>query len=163
VVANRSAFAARLRQMLGSMGPYVAAKRIGVGSTTIQNWLAGNTEPGLSNLVLVAEAFGVTVEWLATGRVPADGGAPSPDRTPGKVVIDRQLLRQALEGADAILQRANELATERGEPTVKIDLGALAQVGGGIYEDLHWRKQSSLSQDLSVVEDGERRGKVGNK
>ncbi|MGQ3074368.1 MAG: helix-turn-helix domain-containing protein [Ferrovibrionaceae bacterium] len=160
---NRQAFAHRLRLVMGKEGPYIWGPRIGTSPQAIQKWLSCKTEPGMQSLIALSEATGVTIDWIATGRGPRDGGAPSIDRVPGKVVIDRLTLGDALEAAEAVLIRANELAAERGERQVKIDLRSLAQVAGGIYEDLHWAKQSSLSQDLNAVDAPERRGKVGNK
>ncbi|MDR5611386.1 MULTISPECIES: helix-turn-helix transcriptional regulator [unclassified Arsenophonus] len=42
-------------------------KRIGVSKATISQWESGTTEPNGKNLVSLAKALGVTVEWLLNG------------------------------------------------------------------------------------------------
>ena len=42
----------------------VAAERLGVTSTTIQNWEIGKTEPNLLTLKAIAYDYGVTVDYL---------------------------------------------------------------------------------------------------
>ncbi len=103
---------------------------------------------------------GVSLE--AAQRVEEAGSVP----VAGPVSIDRELLREALESAEKLLIRANELAAARGEPTVEINLAAIAQVGGGLYEEsynLWFAKQSGKSQDLSTDAGAGRAAKVGNK
>lgn len=61
-------FPARLRLVMGKDGPYIWAKRLNVSANAIQKWLSGQTEPGMKNLVTLAEIGGVQIDWLATGR-----------------------------------------------------------------------------------------------
>lgn len=42
-------------------------KRIGVSKATISQWESGTTEPNGKNLVSLAKALGVTIEWLLDG------------------------------------------------------------------------------------------------
>lgn len=42
----------------------IAAERLGVTSTTIQNWEIGKTEPNLLTLKAIAYDYGVTVDYL---------------------------------------------------------------------------------------------------
>ena len=41
------------------------AADLGVGNGTISLWETGKREPKLSNLILIAEYFGVTIDYLA--------------------------------------------------------------------------------------------------
>lgn len=41
------------------------AKQIGVGKSIISLWEKGKCDPTLSKLVLVAEFFSVSIDWLA--------------------------------------------------------------------------------------------------
>ncbi|PAV08855.1 XRE family transcriptional regulator [Arsenophonus sp. ENCA] len=43
-------------------------KRIGVSKATISQWESGTTEPNGKNLVSLAKALGVTIEWLLDGN-----------------------------------------------------------------------------------------------
>ncbi|MBN9530555.1 MAG: helix-turn-helix transcriptional regulator [Alphaproteobacteria bacterium] len=63
-------FPARLRAVMGKDGPYIWAKRLNVSANAIQKWLSGQTEPGMKNLVTLAEIGRVQIDWLATGRGP---------------------------------------------------------------------------------------------
>lgn len=66
-----SEFRARLTQVLASIGSVVAcAKAIGVSDNAIYKWLAGRGQPSVANLVALAQAGRVSVEWLATGSEP---------------------------------------------------------------------------------------------
>ncbi|MCG9027050.1 LexA family transcriptional regulator [Laribacter hongkongensis] len=49
-------------------GPGETARKVGVSNTTLQRWRNGEVDLSTSNLVKLADAAGVTVEWLATGR-----------------------------------------------------------------------------------------------
>lgn len=46
----------------------VAAERLGVTSTTIQNWEIGKTEPNLLTLKAIAYDYGVTVDYLTNNN-----------------------------------------------------------------------------------------------
>ncbi|MDN3578674.1 helix-turn-helix transcriptional regulator [Chitinimonas viridis] len=51
-------------------GPAEFARRLGISAPALMRWRKGEAEPTLSNLVKLAEASGVHVEWLATGQGP---------------------------------------------------------------------------------------------
>jgi phage repressor protein C with HTH and peptisase S24 domain len=59
---------AEVVQVLG--GDLAAAKICGVSESTVRNWRSGIFEPRRSELVEMARAANVTVEWLATGAEP---------------------------------------------------------------------------------------------
>lgn len=44
-----------------------AAEAAGVAKSTLQNWIEGKSDPSFEGLVKLANAAGVSVEWLATG------------------------------------------------------------------------------------------------
>jgi len=48
------------------------ARVIGVSDNAIYKWLSGRGQPSVANLVALAKASKVSVEWLATGRESAD-------------------------------------------------------------------------------------------
>lgn len=45
-----------------------------VSESVVRKWAASASEPTTSNLVAVARAGGVTIEWLATGALPREPG-----------------------------------------------------------------------------------------
>ena len=65
---ENTGFPDRLRSLIRP-GETVAefAADIGVSASGLNKWIAGTTEPGLSNLIKIAKARNVTVGWLATG------------------------------------------------------------------------------------------------
>ncbi|HEV2171224.1 MAG TPA: helix-turn-helix transcriptional regulator [Candidatus Binatus sp.] len=68
-------FRSRLTQVLRGF-PSVAemARKVGVSDNAIYKWLAGRGQPSVTNLVALATASRVSVEWLATGHEPAVTG-----------------------------------------------------------------------------------------
>src|SRR6266852_7639325 len=72
-------FRRRLRLIMQQFGSVAdLAKAVGVSDNAIYKWVSGRGQPGMSSLVSLARAAGVSVEWLATGRgAPAKGQARS--------------------------------------------------------------------------------------
>ncbi|RLM14053.1 transcriptional regulator [Gibbsiella quercinecans] len=63
-----SGFTDRLNLLVGSEAGRSFARKAGIPFSTFHKYLAGTTQPTLDNLVLLANAAGVSVEWLATGK-----------------------------------------------------------------------------------------------
>ncbi|EJA5028193.1 helix-turn-helix domain-containing protein [Salmonella enterica] len=61
-------FSERLKSIVPSGTGRDFAKRAGIGYSTVHNYLQAVSSPTLENLVLLAKAGGVSVEWLATGK-----------------------------------------------------------------------------------------------
>ncbi|WP_214240929.1 XRE family transcriptional regulator [Raoultella ornithinolytica] len=61
-------FSDRLKSIVPSGSGREFAKRAGIGYSTVHNYLQAVSSPTLENLVLLARAGGVSVEWLATGQ-----------------------------------------------------------------------------------------------
>ena len=60
-------FAERLKELRQEkdISQETLAKELGVGNGTISLWENGKREPKLSNLILIAEYFGVSIDYLA--------------------------------------------------------------------------------------------------
>ena len=56
--------------------PYKVAKEAGVTQTALSNWKSGRSTPSSKTLQKVADYFGVTVDYLMTGRGDAKEKAP---------------------------------------------------------------------------------------
>lgn len=61
-------FSERLKSIVPAGSGRDFAKRAGIGYSTVHNYLQGVSSPTLENLVLLARAGNVSVEWLATGE-----------------------------------------------------------------------------------------------
>lgn len=63
-------FSERLKHVITSLGTTGRefATRAGIGYSTLHNYLHAVSSPTLDNLVLLAKAGNVSVEWLATGQ-----------------------------------------------------------------------------------------------
>lgn len=96
-------FAARLLEALEAAGSNKRdfAKKLGRHETTIGKWVKGGTEPSLDDLARIADALGLSIDWLL-GRDPAgatpalaDGALPAGDVR----YVDRQLavIRAAID------------------------------------------------------------------
>ncbi|HEJ7192086.1 S24 family peptidase [Serratia marcescens] len=70
-----SGFTERLNLIVGSETGRSFARKAGIPYSTFHKYQAGTTQPTLDNLILLANAAGVSVEWLATGK--GDNQAPS--------------------------------------------------------------------------------------
>ncbi|HHQ6624488.1 TPA: XRE family transcriptional regulator [Serratia fonticola] len=67
-------FTKRLRSMLPDGLGRAFATKVGISYSTLHNYLSEASSPTLENLVLLAKALDVSIEWLATGV-----GGPVPE------------------------------------------------------------------------------------
>ncbi|SMF82839.1 Phage repressor protein C, contains Cro/C1-type HTH and peptisase s24 domains [Tistlia consotensis] len=73
--ANRfGVFSERLRDSLEGRSGTWLAKSIGAAPSTVNSWLKGESEPGLTYLVACANVLERNVAWLATGEGPSSPG-----------------------------------------------------------------------------------------
>ncbi|NBJ36590.1 helix-turn-helix domain-containing protein [Serratia fonticola] len=63
-----SGFTERLNLLVGSDTGRSFARKVGIPYSTFYKYQQGATQPTLDNLILLANAAGVSVEWLATGK-----------------------------------------------------------------------------------------------
>lgn len=70
VATGAAGFADRLRKAIGDSSANQFAKRTKVNQSLVAKYLAGSSQPGLENLVELANAAGVNLLWLATGDGP---------------------------------------------------------------------------------------------
>lgn len=65
-------FTERLKSKLPTGSGRAFATKAGIGYSTLHNYLSAVSSPTLENLVLLAKALDVSVEWLATGKGSSD-------------------------------------------------------------------------------------------
>jgi transcriptional regulator with XRE-family HTH domain len=61
--------ATRLREAIGDEPVAAFGRRCGLNESTLRKYFSG-TSPSTENLVAIADAANVSIEWLATGRGP---------------------------------------------------------------------------------------------
>ena len=59
-----------------SLSQEYIAERLGVSRQAVSKWETDASAPDTYNLIALAELFGVSVEFLATGKVPAPEATP---------------------------------------------------------------------------------------
>lgn len=116
-------FSERLKHVvaaLGTTGREFAA-RAGIGYSTVHNYLHGKSNPTLDNLVLLAKAGKVSIEWLATGQQMSIENADSKvvsvpfiDRPDHMLTLDTHLL---VDQKELYLLRAIKVSTDVMHPT----------------------------------------------
>ena len=127
---------ARLTQVIESFGSVVmVAKAVGVSDNAIYKWLAGRGQPSVTNLVALARAARVSIEWLATGEESKQSA---------------QAITRAVEHGDFIFMPRNRIRFSSGrEGILRSD-----QVVDSIAFRADWvkRRLSTESRDLLLIE-----------
>jgi phage repressor protein C with HTH and peptisase S24 domain len=127
---------ARLTQVIESFGSVVAvAKAVGVSDNAIYKWLAGRGQPSVTNLVALARAARVSIEWLATGEESKQSA---------------QAITRAVEHGDFIFMPRNRIRFSAGRDGIlRSD-----QVVDSIAFRAEWVKKrlSTESRDLLLIE-----------
>ncbi|PPK79885.1 transcriptional regulator with XRE-family HTH domain [Lacrimispora xylanisolvens] len=81
-------------QLLQKYGvtPYKVAQKAGVTQTALSNWKSGRSTPSAKTLQKIADYFGVTVDYLMTGKEAIEKKSPDNDREQRLLEYARQLL-----------------------------------------------------------------------
>ncbi len=115
-------FSERLKHVIAALGTTGRefSKRAGLGYSTVHNYMHGSSSPTLDNLVLLAKAGNVSIEWLATGQQSSMGSTDSDvicvpfiDHADEMLKLDAQLL----EMKDLRTLRAIKVSTDVMTPT----------------------------------------------
>jgi DNA-binding phage protein len=94
-------FRERLTTLIERQGALAAfARKCGIAEANLRAYLSRGVKPGLDHLVAIADAGGVTLDWLASGREPML--APQPL----SVALDVDRLEQALHAVEEGLRNA---------------------------------------------------------
>ncbi len=118
--AEEETLADRLKMIIGSESVASFARRSGVGESVLRKYLNG-ASPNSNNLVLMADAGGCYVDWLACGRPPIMRADPAAD-TARSDTEDEFLLLKRYRTAD-----------EEEKAAVRALLEAIANPGGGAW------------------------------
>ncbi|HEQ1856982.1 TPA: helix-turn-helix transcriptional regulator [Providencia alcalifaciens] len=100
-----TSFSDRLWESIGNESVLSFAKRAGVSEGVVRKYVKGNAEPTVSRLIAMANAAGVSLNWLATG----DGTKTVNDcNTLFKSDINIPALSRAIELLDEALLSTNK-------------------------------------------------------
>jgi len=92
---------------------YRVAKETGITTATLTSWKQGKYTPKNEKLQKIADYFGVTLEYLTTGREPETSPAPKETTLTPK---DERDIAKRLEDTLAELENMNEGLMFSGEP-----------------------------------------------
>lgn len=87
--------AQRIRQARrkAKLSQQALAEMVGVQRSAVSNWESANyTQPAIANLIAIATATNISMEWLATGR-----GSMGFDHEPDVLAIDAELVDSPYE------------------------------------------------------------------
>ena len=115
-------FCDRLRNVIGDESVSSFARRAALKLSTLTNILVRNSEPAIGRAAQLAEAGGVSLEWLATGRGPMRPSAVLPDALLAEngAVLDLKQLQSLEKGTHAFVR----LVHEAGGDPIPADLRA---------------------------------------
>ncbi len=138
---NIGTFADRIRMLIGDDSVSGFASKCGLRNESIRQYLSGSI-PGMDKVIAIAEATGVSIEWLATGKAPMRAGEHSAAPDDAAKSVDAELMARLTDGisrvykdlgsrispADAVRIAAPEyekilaLATDQAERLVMVKL-----------------------------------------
>ncbi len=78
--------------------PYKVAKEAGVTQTALSNWKSGRSTPTTKTLQKIADYFGVTIDYLMTGKEDSD-------KEPQLKPKDKKDIREILASTEELLKQ----------------------------------------------------------
>ncbi|WPZ33188.1 helix-turn-helix domain-containing protein [Thalassobaculum sp. OXR-137] len=127
-MSEETEFAERLKTAIGLEPVHAFAKRSGVGDGSLRKYLKGSA-PSIDKAAAIADAAGVSIEWLATGR--GEMRSSNPQMLP-EDEIDRRLLeiRETLMEHVDLPVSADALGHDDALWPIYVELQSLARGGG---------------------------------
>ncbi len=86
---KESELSARLIEVMGQESVTEFGRRCGIGEATLRNIIKTGAWPRTDNLIAIADAANVNIEWLATGRGPKMRGASQTQQPKLEQVFDQ--------------------------------------------------------------------------
>ncbi|MGX2968768.1 XRE family transcriptional regulator [Ursidibacter sp. B-7004-1] len=101
-------FAERMEELMKKHGGSIAsfAQKLEVTPPTVTRWIKGEADPSRSNLIKIAEATNVSVQWLATGEEPT---------------AKENFIEKAFQRAGQLLQEG--ISMINGYPSINVSAG----------------------------------------
>ncbi|MDZ7749367.1 MAG: helix-turn-helix domain-containing protein [Halofilum sp. (in: g-proteobacteria)] len=127
-------FPARLATLVGNMSVRAFARKAGVSDTFLRQCLAGRTEPTRTKLLALADAGGVSVQWLATGT------SDTARQRETAAFADRELLETIIEVTESVLESSGR----------RLSPASKARLIGAVYDTYAGSQRRSISRDAIV-------------
>ncbi|MBI1207335.1 MAG: helix-turn-helix domain-containing protein [Azospirillum sp.] len=126
-------FQSRIETIISLLGsPMGLARGAGLSRRVIDNYRTGQSDPSRERLIALAEAAGVTVEWLATGKGPMHrpSHAAPPGHETSPAAIDAELLSRVIDGVSSVVCEAGQALTSnhQAETTARLYAEIVAAV-----------------------------------
>lgn len=93
---SEQSFKERLREAVADRKLVAFAKECGFSDSLLGAYLRGEKLPGMENLMAMAEAGGVTLDWLATGREPRTRAEWRAAKAAPAAALDTERLKLAI-------------------------------------------------------------------
>lgn len=108
--SESDALARRIAEVMGDRNVSGFARECGFGESLLRKYLAG-AQPNTSNLVAIANAGGVMVDWLATGREPKTRAELRAAVAPPAGALDQARLQLAIATVEEGLAAVRRVMT----------------------------------------------------
>jgi predicted phosphoribosyltransferase len=117
----------RLRQAFGNRSLPAVARMLDnvVSSKSLWEYVSGISLPGLPVQIKIADTFGITLDWLLTGKEPQPAAREEEAAPPPGIQYDQVRLRKSIEAVEEIISAEN----------LSIDPDKRAELITIIYED----------------------------
>lgn len=126
----------RLRLAIGDEPVTAFGRRCGIGEATLRKYFKG-TLPNIENLIAIADAANVSIEWLAAGRGPKQRGASAtPPAPPAESTVNVEDLARLTLAIEAIEEGL-------GPTRYKLTANRYAQLVAAVYDLLADMDQKS--------------------
>lgn len=98
----------RIREVIGVESVTAFGRRCGIGEATLRKYLNGAV-PNTDNLVAIADAANVNIEWLAAGRGPKQRGAAAiPTIAPALPQVESTVNLEDLDRLELAIEAVEE-------------------------------------------------------
>lgn len=133
---TESHMAERIREVIGDSSVTAFGRRCGIGESALRKYLHGAV-PSADNLVAIADAANVSIEWLAAGRGPKQRGASAtPPAPPAESTVNVEDLARLTLAIEAIEEGL-------GPTRYKLTANRYAQLVAAVYDLLADMDQKS--------------------
>ena len=106
---ENDAISTRLVELIGEDSITSFARRCGINEGTLRNIIKSGAQPRTDNLVAIADAANVNIEWLATGRGPKQRGAASiPTIAPAPPQVESTINLEDLDRLELAIEAVEE-------------------------------------------------------
>lgn len=150
---SSDSFVTRLRAAMAarSVDQSELARRLGITSQAVNQWLAGETAPKGKRLARVADELGVSLDWLLAGR---DGFAEAPEPLAPAGLTDDLMADLAARLEQMLKEEAMPADVRTVTRLLAVTLRDIQAIAGAL--PLAERIEFALSERRSAIQQGRR-------